>query len=91
MQRGYIYTSLMKDENRTIYKTRNVKIPKQPYLVQQTQRQETITHEIPKEYGCLNMVPKETRLTSEIHELIVQVDSNKNDTTEIENKLEEKT
>uniref|UniRef100_A0A673Y6D4 Dynein cytoplasmic 2 heavy chain 1 n=1 Tax=Salmo trutta TaxID=8032 RepID=A0A673Y6D4_SALTR len=33
---------------------------------------------------------KETRLTREIHELIVQVDGNKNDTTEIQNKLEEK-
>ena len=29
-----------KDENRTIYKTRTVKNRKQPYLVQQTQRQE---------------------------------------------------
>ena len=33
---------------------------------------------------------KETRLTREIHELIVQADSNKNDTTERQNKLEEK-
>ena len=33
---------------------------------------------------------KETRLTREIHELIVQVDSNKNDTTEKQNKSEEK-
>ena len=24
-----------------------------------TQRQETITHKIPKEYGCLNMVPNQ--------------------------------
>ena len=38
----------------------------------------------------MQFLPEETRLTREIHELIVQVDSNKNDTTEIEKKLEEK-
>ena len=40
MQRGYLYTSLMKMINEQYTKTRNVEKPKQPYLVQQTQRQE---------------------------------------------------
>jgi hypothetical protein len=38
----------------------------------------------------MQFLAKETRLTREIHELTVQVDGNKNNTTEIQYKLEEK-
>ena len=49
-----------KDDNEQ-YKNnkRNVKNPKQPYLVQTNTETGTITHETLKEYGCLNMVPNQ--------------------------------
>ena len=50
----------MKDENTNSLQKKNNKRekPKRPYLVQQTETR-TIPHEIPKEYGCLNMVPNQ--------------------------------
>ena len=59
MQRGQFDTSLMK-KNHKQYKNnkRNVKTYT-AYLVTTNTETGTITHEILKEYGCLNMVPNQ--------------------------------
>jgi hypothetical protein len=48
-----------KDHTREHYKTTNVKKPETVLSGAMTQRQETITHKIRKEHGCLNMVPNQ--------------------------------
>ena len=60
MQRGWSSTFLIKTihENTTKYKTTHVKT-ETVLSGAMTQRQKTITHKIPKEHSCLNMVPNQ--------------------------------
>ena len=48
MQRGYLYTSLIKYEKFSNIQNKKREKPKQPYLVQQTQRQEQSPTKYPK-------------------------------------------